>query len=126
MKFYGRIHTVAVAFAIRASAQGGFNCPTGNGVGIIVARASTERPGTGIIGAVADDVASEFPGSTVTAVDYPATLQNYQASEAQGVTEMSRLIQDFNDQCVGSQIVLMGYSQVLGHPSERYRSTENN
>jgi acetylxylan esterase len=112
MRHFTRSQALVSLLALVASAQN-IECPTGNGVGIIVARASTERPGTGIIGAVADDVASQIPGSTITAVDYPATLQNYQASEAEGVAEMTRLIQEFNANCAGSQMVLMGYSQVI-------------
>lgn len=92
-------------------------CPTGSGVGMIVARASTEDPGTGIIGAVADDVASQIPGSTITSVDYPATLQNYQSSEAQGVAAMTQLVQNFTTSCPGAKMVLMGYSQV-GAPDD--------
>jgi acetylxylan esterase len=87
-------------------------CPTGSGVGMIVARASTEAPGTGIIGSVADDVAKQVPGSTITAVEYPATLQNYQSSEEQGVAAMTQLVQNFTTSCPGAKMVLMGYSQV--------------
>ncbi|KAH6656132.1 cutinase [Truncatella angustata] len=86
-------------------------CPTGSGIGMIVARASTEAPGTGIIGGVADDVASQIPGSTITSVDYPATLQNYQSSEAQGVAAMTQLVRNFTTNCPGAKMVLMGYSQ---------------
>ena len=43
---------------------------------MIVARASTEAPGQGIIGAVATSVQGMIPGSDSEAVDYPATLQN--------------------------------------------------
>ena len=85
-------------------------CATG--VHMIVARASTERPGGGIIQAVADGVESQVPGSDSVAVDYPATLQNYQNSEAQGVAAMTQLIQEYAAACPGSPMVLMGYSQV--------------
>lgn len=99
-------------------------CPTGSGVGMIVARASTEAPGTGIIGSVADDVAAQMPGSTITAVDYPATLENYQSSEGTGVAAMTKLVQNFTTSCPESKMVLMGYSQVrflhvLAPPSQK-------
>jgi acetylxylan esterase len=113
-----------------ASTAQDVKCPTGNGVGIIVARASTERPGPGIIGAIADDVVAQVPGSIITAVNYPATLQNYQSSEGQGVAEMTRLVQQFNINCAGSKMVLMGYSQVrwsvIGetcHPNGSFTTT---
>jgi acetylxylan esterase len=94
------------------AATGLAQCPTGAGVGMIVARASTEAPGTGIIGAVAGNVSAQIPGSTITAVDYPATLDNYQSSEALGVAAMTKLVQNFTVSCPGSKLVLMGYSQV--------------
>jgi acetylxylan esterase len=60
-------------------------------VHIIVARASGEAPGEGIIGAVSEDVQARVAGSDAESVDYPATLANYQSSEAAGVAEMTRL-----------------------------------
>jgi hypothetical protein len=44
---------------------------------MIVARASNEAPGQGIIGAVATQVQQTVPGSDSEAVEYPATLTNY-------------------------------------------------
>ena len=85
-------------------------CATG--VHIIVARASTEAPGEGIIGAVSTGVKQKVVGSDSVAVDYPATLTNYQSSEGQGVAAMTKLIQSYAAACPDSKIVLMGYSQV--------------
>ncbi|KAF3023552.1 hypothetical protein E8E14_010280 [Neopestalotiopsis sp. 37M] len=108
MKYTTTFSLVAAYWSSLGHAQ---DCPTGSGVGMIVARASTEAPGTGIIGGVADDVAAQLPGSTITAVDYPATLQNYQSSEGQGVAAMAQLVQNFTASCPGAKMVLMGYSQ---------------
>ncbi|KAI1849536.1 hypothetical protein JX265_013651 [Neoarthrinium moseri] len=105
-----RTSTTTIIALLMAKSQAQ-QCPTGSGVGMIVARASTEAPGTGIIGAVADDVAVQIPGSTITAVDYPATLQNYQSSEGQGVAAMTQLVQNFTASCPDAKMVLMGYSQ---------------
>jgi acetylxylan esterase len=80
-------------------------------VHLIVARASGEAPGEGIIGAVSQDVQARVAGSDAESVDYPATLANYQASEAEGVTEMTRLVTEYAAACPDSEIVLMGYSQ---------------
>ncbi|GAA5865756.1 hypothetical protein JCM8547_002767 [Rhodosporidiobolus lusitaniae] len=91
-----------------AAGGGGGNCPP---VQMIVARASTEPPGEGIIGAVADGVKQQIPGAESVAVDYPATLGNYANSEAQGVDAMVELIEQQNAKCPGGKIVLMGYSQ---------------
>ncbi|KAK2774826.1 acetyl xylanesterase [Colletotrichum kahawae] len=88
-------------------------CATG--VHMIVARASTERPGTGIIGEVATKVQAQIPGSDITPVDYPAQLNPYQPSQKAGVDAMTKLVQDYAKQCPQTKMVLMGYSQV-GYP----------
>jgi len=82
-----------------------------SGVHVIVARASTEAPGQGIIGAVADEIVERIPGSDSVAVVYPATLTNYLSSESQGVAAMTKLIENYVADCPDSKIVLMGYSQ---------------
>ncbi|OHX00006.1 carbohydrate esterase family 5 protein [Colletotrichum incanum] len=84
-------------------------CATG--VHIIVARASTERPGTGVIGAIANNVQARIPGSDIEAVDYPAELNPYKPSQKAGVTAMTKLVQDYAAACPQTQMVLMGYSQ---------------
>lgn len=88
------------------------NTTCATGVHMIVARASTEAPGQGIIGAVATQVQQTVPGSDSEAVDYPATLTDYQASEASGVAAMMKLIQSYAERCPNSKIALLGYSQV--------------
>lgn len=86
-------------------------CATG--VHMIVARASTEQPGQGIIGAVATQVQQQVPGSDSEAVDYPATLTDYLNSEASGVAAMTKLIENYAARCPNSKMALLGYSQVL-------------
>jgi hypothetical protein len=85
-------------------------CATG--IHMIVARASTEAPGEGIIGAVATMVKNAVPGSDSEAVVYPATLTSYTSSEASGVAAMTALIQAYVARCPSSKIALLGYSQV--------------
>ncbi|OLN81912.1 Acetylxylan esterase 5 [Colletotrichum chlorophyti] len=80
-------------------------------VHMIVARASTERAGTGIIGEVAKNVQAQIPGSDIVAVDYPASLNPYKPSQKAGVTAMTKLVQDYAKACPQSKMVLMGYSQ---------------
>jgi acetylxylan esterase len=82
------------------------------GVHMIVARASTEDPGTGIIGAVANGIAAQIPGSDIVAVDYPAVLNPYLESETAGAQAMTKLVTDYAAQCPKTKMVLMGYSQV--------------
>lgn len=86
-------------------------CVTGDAVHMIIARASLEAPGPGIIGNVATMVMSQLPGSDMEAVVYPATLENYPTSEAMGVSAMTTLVTDYASRCPSSKMVLMGYSQ---------------
>lgn len=83
-----------------------------SGVHVIVARASTEQPGTGIIGAVARDVQAEVSGSDIAAVDYPALLKPYVPSQTNGVAALTRMVQEYAGRCPHTRMVLMGYSQV--------------
>lgn len=103
---------LTTGFIAAATAQNSSSdCVTGDAVHFIIARASQELPGPGIIGGVATDITNQLPGSTMESVDYPATLANYQASEAKGVSEMTRLVTDYTSRCPNSKLVLMGYSQ---------------
>ncbi|KAG6825373.1 hypothetical protein H0H92_003925 [Tricholoma furcatifolium] len=81
-------------------------------VHFITARASTEAPGEGIIGAV---VTSIIDASKQTcsreAVAYPATLTDYLVSEGEGVVAMKALLAAQAASCPSTKIVLMGYSQ---------------
>ncbi|KAF7901450.1 hypothetical protein EAF00_003671 [Botryotinia globosa] len=86
-------------------------CVPAGAIHMIVARASTEAPGEGIIGTVATMVKASLPGSDSEAVDYPATLTQYQASEASGVAAMQKLVQAYAEKCPGSKMAVMGYSQ---------------
>jgi len=81
-------------------------------VHIIAARASTEAPGPGIIGALVTQVqnSSKQTVSTV-AVDYPATLTNYASSSAQGTSATMTLLNNQVKACPSQKIVLVGYSQ---------------
>jgi hypothetical protein len=102
--------TVAVlAFASGFHSVLAQNCSS---VHIIVARASTEPPGTGIIGLVAKQVQSQVSGVDIASVDYPATLDNYVNSQTAGVTAMTNMVTDYATKCPNSKMVLMGYSQV--------------
>ncbi|KAH8900096.1 cutinase-domain-containing protein [Thozetella sp. PMI_491] len=101
---------VLAATGLLASLAAARNCTT-TGVHMIVTRASTELPGTGIIGAVALQVQQQIPGSDIDATIYPATLLEYVSSETQGMAALTKLITDYSTDCPDSKIVLMGYSQ---------------
>lgn len=85
------------------------NCTSG--VHVIVARASEEPAGPGFLRKVAEDVVSKIPGSDFVAVDYPAKLSDYKASQKAGIVAMSSLINNYTAACPNAKIVLMGYSQ---------------
>jgi len=81
-------------------------------VHIIVARASTEAAGDGVIGALATLIQGDV-NATVSqeAVVYPATLTNYASSVAKGDSAMAADVEKAVSSCPGEKIVLLGYSQ---------------
>ncbi|KAJ3562175.1 hypothetical protein NP233_g9745 [Leucocoprinus birnbaumii] len=81
-------------------------------VHIIAARASTELPGAGIIGALVNQVQLQSRQTVSTdSVDYPATLTNYAASSAAGTAATKTLLTNQAGRCPNQKIVLVGYSQ---------------
>lgn len=103
--------TGLLAAAVTAQNSSTSACVTGNAVHMIIARASLEAPGPGVIGGVATQVVQQLPGSDMVSVDYPATLTDYPTSEASGVTAMTTLLTGYASRCPDSKIVMMGYSQ---------------
>lgn len=101
---------LAVAPLTFAAPAPGNACPD---VEVIGARGSTERPGLGfVLGPVARRITAEVPQTVrTTAVDYPATLGNYQPSVRQGVTSLAATMAATAAACPGTRFVLMGYSQ---------------
>ena len=85
------------------------SCATG--IHLIVARGSLEVPGTGRIGVVAGNVSLQIPGSTTTAVNYPATFVNYIISEQAGAIAIRTLVTEYVTLCPQARIALLGYSQ---------------
>ncbi|TLS26287.1 hypothetical protein PpBr36_04022 [Pyricularia pennisetigena] len=81
------------------------------GVQIFVARGSTEAAGMGRIRTVAGNVTAAIPGSAVTAVDYPATFEDYAQSVMTGTTNLGKLVKDYVQMCPDSKVALLGYSQ---------------
>jgi len=82
-------------------------------VHIIAARASTEAPGPGIIGALVTQVQNASRQTVSTnSVNYPATLTNYADSSAQGTAATMQMLTSQANTCPSQKIVLVGYSQV--------------
>ena len=81
-------------------------------VAIITARASTENPGEGITGALVTQIInSSTQNISRAAVDYPATLNNYNSSSLQGINALKSQLTTEVTNCPNEKIVLAGYSQ---------------
>lgn len=80
--------------------------PAAGAAHIIVSRASTEAPGPGIIGAVADSVVSSCSGSDIASNPYPALLDPYLESETEGVGNLTEMVTSYQACCPDSKIVL--------------------
>lgn len=81
-------------------------------VHIITARASTEAPGEGVTGQLIDQIIADSRQSiTRASVSYPATLNNYASSSAQGVAALRTQLTNQVSACPDQKIVLAGYSQ---------------
>jgi acetylxylan esterase len=106
------VSLAVVAAAATASAQNSTE-PVGcaSGLYILVARGSTEDPGPGVFGEVAQDIADKIPGAVVGALDYPATFQDYDDSVTDGTKSLRRALDDYHTNCPDGKIALMGYSQ---------------
>ncbi|KAK0642226.1 cutinase-domain-containing protein [Cercophora newfieldiana] len=106
-------------------------CATG--LHMIVVRGSNEEPGMGKIGVIAGNVSLAIPGSTSVGVEYPAAIDKYASSLAEGTTELVRLVGEYEKQCPGGKIALLGYSQgahsvmdaVCGSSSAGFRTTSD-
>lgn len=81
-------------------------------VHIITARASGERAGEGITGALVSQIIRDSDQEiTRASVVYPATLNNYANSSGQGVTALKAQLTRQVQNCPDQKIVLAGYSQ---------------
>ncbi|EJT78469.1 hypothetical protein GGTG_03569 [Gaeumannomyces tritici R3-111a-1] len=102
-----------------------------DGLQIFVARGSGEQPGLGRIGVVAGNITQKIKDSRVTAVDYPATFTEYNASVGNGTSRLKSLIEDYAKNCPNNKMALLGYSQgaqavgdlICGTSSEGFPST---
>jgi hypothetical protein len=92
-----------------ATASSNSPCAT---VDIIVARASTEKEGTGVIGALAEEVQKGVKATVaIRAVKYPAQLFPYEPSVQAGDKAIREELTEEVGKCPGQRILLLGYSQ---------------
>jgi acetylxylan esterase len=81
-------------------------------VDLIVARASTEAPGTGAIGALAEEIQAGVKASvSKQAVNYPAQLFPYEPSVQAGDKAIRTELEEEVSKCPSTKVVLLGYSQ---------------
>jgi acetylxylan esterase len=80
-------------------------------VHILVARASGEAKGEGMIGGLSRAIKSAVKGADSEAVDYPAALAPYGSSEGKGVAAAKAQLTAYVQKCPKAKVVLMGYSQ---------------
>ncbi|TFB05138.1 hypothetical protein CCMA1212_003151 [Trichoderma ghanense] len=81
------------------------------GLYMVVARGSEEPAGTGVTGNLTSQIAARVPDSQVVAVDYPASFDDYEASEGDGVKAMQQVLNSYGEACPGNKIAVLGYSQ---------------
>ncbi len=81
-------------------------------VNLIVARASTEAPGDGAIGALAEEIQKGVKATvSQQAVNYPAQLTPYEPSVVAGDSAIKKQLEEEASKCPSQKIVLLGYSQ---------------
>jgi acetylxylan esterase len=81
-------------------------------VHLFVARGTTELPGDGSIGSLAQLVLQANPGATKESIDYPAnTDPTYIASVTSGIEAVTEQVTSYVSACPNSTLVLIGYSQ---------------
>jgi hypothetical protein len=102
---------IATLEAAPALATASSNSPCAT-VDEVVARASTEAPGTGAIGALAEEVQKDVKATVaIRAVVYPAALFPYEPSVQAGDKAIREELTEETEKCPGQRILLLGYSQ---------------
>src|ERR1700753_2127797 len=79
---------------------------------IMVARASGEAKGEGMLRSVSSKLKESIKGADSEAIDYPANLAPYGPSESKGVKAANEQLAAYVKRCPESKVVLIGYSQV--------------
>jgi acetylxylan esterase len=112
MLFSGLSSWVFLLTVTIVAAQSLSNSTTCAAVHIITVRASTERPGYGVMGNLAQAILDNVNGSTSEAIDYPALLEPYDTSSYAGVLATTKQLISHIDNCPKGKVILLGYSQV--------------
>jgi len=104
-----------ILFATLVAAKGcnladNSTCPSG--AHIIVARGSLEPQGSGLVGAVAQQIMARIPKSDTSPLKYPAIYEPYMPSQTEGVRNLAKALRDYATLCPKTKMILLGYSQV--------------
>jgi len=104
------IHAAILSTALAAPFFGRrqTTCPPNH---LIVARGSLESPGPGLLVTLADKIIAANPGTTMEAIDYPATLDNYDTSSANGTIAVQQQLNSFVQKCPNAKVAMLGFSQ---------------
>lgn len=109
---FGKFHlslslslVACLAVALVASADcSALTCTTSGGH-IIVARESDAPSGTSAMNIIALGVTNQCAGSDIAEVPYPASIDDYGTSEAEGVGNLTALVLDYQECCPDSRIL---------------------
>lgn len=85
-------------------------CPSG--AHIVVTRGSLEPQGSGLMGAVAQQIMLRIPNSDTSPLKYPAIFEPYVPSQTEGVRTLAKVVRDYAALCPKTKMILLGYSQV--------------
>ncbi|KAH7196632.1 cutinase [Fusarium flagelliforme] len=103
-----------ILFATLVAAKGcnladNSTCPSG--AHIIVARGSLEPQGSGLMGAVAQQIRARISDSDISPLKYPAIYEPYMPSQTEGVRTLAKVVRDYATLCPKTKMILLGYSQ---------------
>lgn len=85
------------------------SCPPSH---LIIARGSLEAQGPGQLLSMAKKIVAANIGTTMEAVVYPATIENYGASSSNGTAAVTEMLGSFVQRCPNAKLAMLGYSQV--------------
>ncbi|KAM3441660.1 hypothetical protein MY4824_001438 [Beauveria thailandica] len=83
------------------------------GLHILVGRGTEEPAGLGETGALAKNISDAVSGSSIVAIDYPATFSkpNYDVSEREGSRAVYDQVTKYHKDCPGHKMAYLGWSQ---------------
>ena len=106
------VASVLSAIVLSSPIQARQACPN---IHVFGARETTDPAGFVSAGTFVNVILNGYPVSTAEAIDYPAegdTNSAYASSVQQGTQDIANQINNFNEQCPNTKLVIVGYSQV--------------